>query len=1568
MVLALANCGGGNSLKVALSSNSSSSTINATSTTASYTITAAITNDSKNAGANWSMTSSAGSPAGGCGTLTNDTSGSKTATYTLPSAATLNTDCTATILATSVSNSGKSSTLVLTIKAITVGLTGTVSAGTTLNAGDYQTGGGTSTSGITLTANEGNDTTTDNVQWSSASTCGSTVTSTTAPYLTATYTPPPATLASDCTFSVTVSSTTNSKITKTLTYPVKATTLAWVTQASSSTVVEGGSSAAMSAKTVNNGTSDTSVDWSVSPACGTLSSGNSSGSTLTTAASASVVFKPTAPIPSGCSGSNAVTVSVTADADANATPLTQSFTVSPITVGVAASSTTVVAGSGALTLTPTTNDPQGASKLGWSLQTGGCGGTLGTSGASETYTPPISITTQCTDTVIATSATDNTVKGQLTITVNPITVSITSPTGNSSSSPLVLSSGAQTSTITVSTNDPAGTSTLSWALSNTTGCGTGTGAGGSLSSTTGALSTYTTQATLPQSATTCAPQVTVNSKTDSSKTATVYLSVTPAAVTVALISPTSPTNASYGSTTAIPITASITNDVNTQSGFSAPTLTPTTGCGTLSRSLAAVSTSSTGVTTYGGLSYTPPSNSSSCSGNTASLALLSAFNNQQATLTINLTNQPVATLSPDGTNSIDANLPGGSLSITPTVTGVTQVNMSTDVSTCGTLAYTNPVASGTVLKFTPSSTLTSSCTVKITATPTTTPSQSDTLTLTVYPALALPTGTPSSLNSPTVAGISSYSGSITASGGSGSYSGWSVSFTSGADGLTTNASGNTSNTVILSGPATSATTVPFTVTVTDSTGNSVSQSYNLVVSTYTAVGLPSSLSPSTATVGSSFTTVVNATNGVQTYQFTVNSTSIPTDGTLTEIGTSWLYGQNSGGNSLRLTGTPASTDVGSLSVSVQVVDGEGKSAITTTPYSISVNAASALAVSLSNIQIYQGMVNMPYGLDLSSTASGGTTPYTFSVTGLPDGLSGTAFNNNPTGSYVTGTPTTTNSSTASSPIISKVTVTDDSKASQSATFVLPVVAEPDGKLNTRIYGQYACMIHQERDSSTANNLRRSAVLFAIKTDGKGGISDGEIDMNSSSDGYNYFASSLSGSYALGSDQRGYLKVNCSTCGGGVILAMAAGVLDSSNYYSQLRITAMDDVGDPEGTGSAGQHGGGICYRQYNYGTATTLDGQTLSGGYVFAMNGESSSGDLANMVGSINVTKSTGAVTGVADTLNNTTSAANGPTSLTASVAAADSFGRVLFTCVSGCSDSVLYITNQTQGEGVIMTTGAHNTPSELYFGQIRSQNLTDIAGTSYPLSGPWVMYATGAADASGNYKALIAHGTGSTSSPASFTMDAQAKYNQANTAGLVLNDTSDIGTAMDYTFDKTTGRLVVTGKTGVAFYLYDTNQAAALFGDTKSGVPENMLGWLQKQTVPSGNFTVSSMATTYYMGDMYRGDYNSSNQTGTFTVVASDGTMSGFAQDEGGNGYASWQGGFGGPGASDYTGALALDKTDFSNYDTAGTFEVNVTASGSSTAVPRVYCFATNSHSSTTKGRLICLDSTSPKISIVQE
>ncbi|MFC7614619.1 Ig domain-containing protein [Actinokineospora soli] len=75
-------------------------------------------------------------------------------------------------------------------------------------------------------------------------------------------------------------------------------------------------------------------------------------------------------------------------------------------------------------------------------------------------------------------------------------------------------------------------------------------------------------------------------------------------------------------------------------------------------------------------------------------------------------------------------------------------------------------------------------------------------------------------------------------------------------------------------------------------------------------------------------------------------------------------------------------------------------------------------------------MNQPASLQLS--ASGGTTPYTWSATGLPPGLS----INSGTG-LISGTPTTPNSYTVTA------TVTDSANRSSSATFTW-VVAKEDG--------------------------------------------------------------------------------------------------------------------------------------------------------------------------------------------------------------------------------------------------------------------------------------------------------------------------------------------------------------------------------------------------------------------------------------------------------------------------------------------------------------------------------------------
>jgi hypothetical protein len=1491
----LASCGGGSSIKVSIASNSSSSTLNAGS--GAIAITATISNDSKKAGATFAL-----SPATGCGTLVASSDG-VSATYTPPSAATTNANCTATIAAASVSEASKSASLSLTIKAITVTFSNPPS-NTTLGAGAPT---------ITLTAVD--SMATDTVTWNLVSSSGvvSGITRKAArPNVaqlgcgqlapngnTAVYTPPSASLASTCTATITIGSTINPNLSASQTSSIKFTVnpiTVNLAPPASLLVVEGGTSGALTASMSNNGTSDATLNWSVSPAgCGTVSSATGS----------SVTYTAPAPVPAACN--NAATVTVASDAAPSAIA-SANFTITPIAVSISSPANPLTLVEGATqTITATSNDPAGASTLKWNLSGSNCGSLLGTTGASNTYNAPAPLTAACTATVTVTSATDASKSTTLNVTVNPITVSITSPNGNQT-----VLSGASALAISASTNDPAGAANLNWSV-NPSSCG-------SLSSTSGASNSYTPPAML---ASQCVATVAVASKTDSSKTASLQVTVNPAPIAVAIVAPTSasPTVGIGGS---LAVTSTLFNDANKQ-GFSY-TLTPNTGCGSFS---GMTWQSTTGATsTYTG---TYSAAQSACS---AALVLASVADPSQKA-TLNITVQPgiSVSLSPDGTKNIDAN---NSLPITPTVSNDPAgkgVNLTLNPPTgCGSLSGSS-VASGTSFNYIPPSSLANQCTAAIVATAISDSTKTDTLTLTVYPPLTLPSSNPSSLGSATVG--AAYSGSIAPSGGYGSYT---YTVTGLSDGLTY----TTTSGVNISGTPTSPTTVGFSVKVQDSTGTTYGPvNYSIVVNPYTAVTLPATTLPA-ATVNQSYNAAINANGGTQTYTYTVNGTVVGSSPTLLSNG-GGLYGANSGGNTLNLSGTPTATDP--ITLNVSVTDGEGTTVSRT--YTVTVNQQSTLVINTSNLDVPQGMVSMPYGMNVSgNTVSGGTPPYSFLITNLPAGLTADTSGN------ITGTPSASGSTTVT------LKVTDSTSASQTATFTLPVVPLPSGTNNSKLSGQYACIFHQERDSAVTvggYNLYRGAAVLAFATDGNGNITGGEVDSNSPSGGYksNTANGAITGTYAVGSDDRGYLKL---VNGGKTMdLALAAGVTISNTFY-QFRFTEMDDVG----TSPSGKYGGGLCFKQSN---TSTLSGEKMSGGYVFGMNGETAEGELVNMVGSIKVTN--GAATGVMDMAEGTTASLDN--AFTGSVAAADSFGRALYTCnQSGCSNMVIYLTNESEGMGVIMSTASHSS-SDLYFGQIRSQTAANIAAAE-PLHGPFVMYTSGLDSSGQNYKAMVDHGTGSTTAK-SITIDGSAQ----NEAGTVkLNNTDVLGKPMAYTVDTSTGRTTITGQTGIVFYLYDTNEAVALFADigNSGGNPENMLGWLETQTDPtanSGKWVYSDVAASYFMGVMYSGDYTDDSQTGTFTIDSS-GNFQNFAQDHGGQTWATWDESLGGIGGQTVTGVVVPDTT-IDPTGTLGVFDVNITPTGG-TATTQVYCFATNYHSSSSNGRLICLDATSqsPQITLIQE
>ncbi|MDR3762906.1 MAG: putative Ig domain-containing protein [Acidobacteriota bacterium] len=1513
-------CGGSSSkITIGLASSTGSSTVDAGAS--AITITATVSNDSKNAGVTFSL-----SPSSGCGTLVS--SSTTAAAYTPPSASTLTASCTATITATSVSQTGSAAEFAFTVNPIAVALTNSASS-TTLGAG---------AAAVTLTATLSNEaSTSDTVTWSMsstmgssaitrrpaivASTCGSISATSSSSGTGITYTPPLATaLTSACTATITASSTINTNITKSVTFTVNPLTIT-LTPPAVTAVLEGSTSGTISAALTSNGTSDSTLNWSLSPSnCGTLSA----------ATGTSVTFTPTAPIPSACTGG--ATVTVAADA-APQISKSVAFSITQITASLSPTSATLYEGATQV-FTPTTTDPSGVS---WSVANTTCGALTSTSTTSATYTAPTTISAACTNTVTATSKTDGTVSAAAGITANPLSVSITSP-----SSPAAATSGATATTITATTTDPAGASTLTWALNPSSGCG-------ALSASSGASLSYTPPTMLAAS---CSAVATATSKTDTSKSASVTFNVTPAPIALTLVTP-SPNSGnaanstlSYASTLAV--TATLYNDANSQGIGSVLT----SGCGTFS-GMALASTS--GATTIYSGTYTAPS--STCTGTLT----LTANAATSQTATVNLTVQPgiSVTLSPNTAQSLDT---GQTLSITPTVnydTAGKGVNLSlSPASGCGTLSAST-ANSGTAFTYTAPTSLSASCSATITAASQSDGTKTATLAVTAYPAPVLQSTT--SLG--TVYTGESYNGAINVSGGLAPYT-WTV--TGGGDGISAGSS-TSSSVAITSSNVTSTTatssapdTITFNASVKDANNVTVSGTFTLSVYAYTAVSLPSA-TLSNATNGATYSAAINASGGAQTYHFTVNGTTIPVDGTATTIDSAYgLTGTNSGGNTLSIGGTPSvTTTPTTITLNVSLTDGESSTASGT--YTITVKAASTLVYTAANLTQAQGMAGMPYSAgidwqgDSSSVISGGATPYTLAITGLPSGLSADSAGN------ITGTPSAAANTTVT------IVVTDSSSTPQSLTktFVIPVVAATTATYNSRISGQYACEIHEAIDGGYAggmgSTLYMKARAFAFAADGSGNITGGEADTNGPS-GYK-FSSSVTGTYVVGADDRGTMTVSSN------IFALAGGALDSYGQFAQFRFIDMDDAG----SAPTGKHGGGICYRQYNSdGTAVTSSSNTLSSTtvanrWVFAFNGESGGGNVETQVGMLNLSS----LTGAADSVSGTSVDSDQALTVTGTTAL-DSWGRMTITAgpSGGTGTTAIYITNQTYGKAVGITTTSHMSTSnaDMFWGQLRVQNHSDISA-SYPITGNFVLYLSGMDTSNSTYKALIAQGAGGTAAD-TITVNAQVK-NNGGTVG--FNGTPVGSGALSYTTDASTGRTTLNAVSGIVFYLFDTNEAVALFADS-----ENMMGWLEPQTTPSGGtwstaYLGSSTGVRVYMGEMYNGDPGAGSSTGVLTLGNSTSTASiaSMAQDYGGENYADWDEGIGGSYGVTATAALSTDTTVDSGA-AYGFFDAIATPG--STTNTEVYCLVatpSSAYSSSYKGRILCVDGGSghsPRVSIMQE
>jgi len=248
-----------------------------------------------------------------------------------------------------------------------------------------------------------------------------------------------------------------------------------------------------------------------------------------------------------------------------------------------------------------------------------------------------------------------------------------------------------------------------------------------------------------------------------------------------------------------------------------------------------------------------------------------------------------------------------------------------------------------------------------------------------------------------------YAAQIQVTGGTAPYS-----FTASAlpDGLVL------SNTGAVSGTPTAPGSSSFTVSVTDSKGLTGSGNFGITIAPADLIIVTPSLPD--AVVGTAYSATLAASGGIPPYTWTV--TGLP-DGVTA--------------NGAAISGTP--TTSGRFTVTVSVKDSQPGSAPQTKSYGVGVAPLPPPPLVITTALAPNGTVGTAYTANIA--ASGGASPYTFSATGLPAGLSISA------AGAITGTPTVPGDSTI------VVTVKDAGGASFSRNFTVTMALPATPPLN-----------------------------------------------------------------------------------------------------------------------------------------------------------------------------------------------------------------------------------------------------------------------------------------------------------------------------------------------------------------------------------------------------------------------------------------------------------------------------------------------------------------------------------------